>query len=533
MALNEDKAGRDTTREGRLSAVPWSATIGLVLGVLGTTALVFGIVLVVIEPRLGPLSAGNVAFGLVGLVVYVATNRAAIGRAVRGRSSPLLALEVVIFVGVLGLVVATNYGVVQWEQEWDLTRDRLYTLQPQSQQVAERLDRPVFVYGFLKSENQQRGILGEQIRLYRQFTDQLQLEFIDPDRVPAPLIERFELDAKSARIVLATESRHVKIERPTEDGLTNALIDLLDRPVRHVVFVEGHGEPSAEDKKTEAAMGQAAAALRADGYEVENSRLDALPEDAELLVLVAPRIELLPSEAEALDRFLEAGGHGLILLDPGSPISNLGPLFEELGVNVGDDLVVDQSPVGQSLGFGPDAPLIRSYEAHPITRPIQGQPTLFLRVRSVQPALGALNTTTLLRTSEESWAEADPLASPPWRLDGPDAPGPIAIAVAIGRGTAGAVDARADESRVVVFGDADFASNRLIGVGANRDLLVNTANWLLNEVDRVTVRPRQRSGDRLAITAMQHYGIMFFAVNLLPLLIVGFGFSVWALRRRR
>ena len=528
-----DGPQQGTTREGRLHAVPLSATVGVVLGVLGTTALLFGLVLVVIEPRLGPLSAGNVAFGVLGLVVYGLTNRANIGRALRGRSSPLVLLEGVILAGVLGLIVVANYAAVQWEKEWDLTRDALYTLQPQSQKVAERLDRDVFVYGFLKSENQQRGVLSEQIRLYRQFTDRMQLEFIDPDRVPTELVERFELDGKSARIVLATEGRHVKIERPSESALTNALIDLLDRPVRHVAFSTGHGEPSAADKKDESAFGQAAAALRADGYRVGSATLDALPEETELLIVVAPRIDILEAEIEAVDRFLQAGHGALFLLDPRSPTGELAPFFEDRGVAVGRDLVVDESPVGQSLGFGPDAPLVRNYEPHPITRPLEGQPTLFLRARSVQPTLGALNTTTLFFTSDQSWAESDPLAPPPWALDGADAPGPVPLAVALGRGTSGGAGEGAAESRLVVFGDADFASNRLIGVGANRDLFVNAANWLLDEADKVSIRPRQRSGDRLAITAVQHYGIMFFSVNLLPLLIIGFGFSVWALRRRR
>lgn len=86
---------------------------------------------------------------------------------------------------------------------------------------------------------------------------------------------------------------------------------------------------------------------------------------------------------------------------------------------------------------------------------------------------------------------------------------------------------------MVVIGDADFASNRFLPVGANRDLFVNACNWLLGEAERVTIRPRTRKGDRLAITQQQHYGIMFFSVNLLPLLISGLGFSVWALRRRQ
>ncbi|NJK90147.1 MAG: hypothetical protein HC923_12690 [Myxococcales bacterium] len=62
---------------------------------------------------------------------------------------------------------------------------------------------------------------------------------------------------------------------------------------------------------------------------------------------------------------------------------------------------------------------------------------------------------------------------------------------------------------------------------------MNSAAWLLGSEERLTLRPKTRKGDRLPITEAQLYGIMFFSVNLLPLAIVAFGFSVFALRRRR
>ena len=67
----------------------------------------------------------------------------------------------------------------------------------------------------------------------------------------------------------------------------------------------------------------------------------------------------------------------------------------------------------------------------------------------------------------------------------------------------------------------------------NRDLFLNAAIWLAGDEDRITIRPRPRYGDRLPLTERQQYGIMFFSVNLLPLLIIGLGFSVWAIRQRQ
>ena len=99
--------------------------------------------------------------------------------------------------------------------------------------------------------------------------------------------------------------------------------------------------------------------------------------------------------------------------------------------------------------------------------------------------------------------------------------------------TATAANKRSDQARLVVFGDLHFANNRFMPMGAHRDLFVNAVNWAIGDEDRITIRPKSRTGDRLPITETQQYGIMFFSVNLMPLLIVGLGLSVWAIRRRK
>lgn len=523
---------RSRSEEGAPPRRSASSTAGLVFGVVGTTAIAFGLVLYVLEPRLLPLSAGNAAFGLVGIVVYALTNREALGRAVRGRSAPLVALEAVTALGVLGLVVATNYFAAASGREWDLTRDALFTLHRQSQEVAERLDRDVTVYGFYAQSNDARGRLAELVRLYRKHTDRVALELVDPDRADPRLVERFEMTSKSPRIVVATAERDVKIEQPTEQALTNALIELAERPVRRVGFVRGHRERASDDATAPEAVGSAARALADEGFEVAPVELGSESVQADLLIIAGPERRFLPAELDALDRYLHDGGRLLLMAEPGAD-PGLRPLLREYGVVLGDDVVVDPDPAAKSIGFRDDSPVIRRYEPHPITDPLREQVTVFVRAQSVSPGFGATDVTTLIRSSEASWAETDPEAAPPFALDADDEPGPIPMAVAVDRGTTGPLDQRLDVARLVVFGDVDFASNRYLGLGANRDLFANAAAWLLGSEDQLTLRPKQRSGDRLAVTEAQLYGIMFFSVNLLPLLIVGFGFSVWAIRRRQ
>lgn len=529
MAVKEPEV---RSEEGAAPERSASSTAGLAFGVVGTTAILFGLVLYVLEPRLLPLSAANAAFGLVGVIVYAVTNRPALGRAFSGRSAPLVGLEIVLALGVAGLVVVANYAAASSVQEWDLTRDALFTLHPQSRKVAEGLATSVTVYGFYPASDDQRGRLSELIRLYAKHTDRMELQLLDPDRAAPSLLERFEMSSKSPRIVVATEDRDVKVREPTEQALTNALIQLTERPVLRVGFVRGHKERDPADLNVPEAVGGAAAALADEGYVVEPIQLGSEAVAADLLVIAGAERSFLEAELTALRRYLDAGGRMLAFTNPGAQ-TGLEALLLDYGVNIGDDVVVDPDPAAKSIGFEDDAPVLRRYEPHPITDPLVDQVTVFVRARSVGPAFGATDVATLVRTSESSWAETDPLAAPPYTLDSEDEPGPIPLAVAVDRGTPGAADARLDATRIVVFGDVEVATNRYFGLGANRDLVLNAAAWLLGTQDKITIRPKKREGDRLPLTEAQLYGIMFFSVNLMPLLIVGFGFSVWAIRRRQ
>jgi ABC-type uncharacterized transport system involved in gliding motility auxiliary subunit len=62
---------------------------------------------------------------------------------------------------------------------------------------------------------------------------------------------------------------------------------------------------------------------------------------------------------------------------------------------------------------------------------------------------------------------------------------------------------------------------------------VNAVSWLAGEESRIAIRPKSKGASRIPLTESQQFGIVFFSVNLMPLLIMGIGFSVWAVRRRK
>lgn len=530
--------GQARSAEGALGETPLLATVGLVAGVLGGTAVIFGVVLYAIAPGFVGLTVANVGFGIVALVFYLTTNWRSLTRVFAGRSSAFAALEVAIVVGVLGALAVANWLAALSDVEWDFTRDKLFTLQEQSLRVARDLRQPVKIIGFFRSSDAQRTTLKDLVDLYRRASGKISLELINPDAAPPALVREYGLGASGPRIVVTGANKQfAKVKQPTEEQLTNALLKVGDRPPRKVSFLTGHGEPSVSDDKSESGYQHAAAALHDEGYEVGALSLidrEQVPDDVAVLVIVAAEKPLFPNEVQAVKGYLDRGGRVVLLLEPGLE-PGLQDLLVEYGIEVGDNLVVEPNPASRAFGFGPDAPVVQRFEDHPITEPLRGQAVMFYWARSVSPKLGArkVRTTTLLQTGPTSWGETRYREGGEVALDEADVPGPVPLAVAVTRDTMGVAGRRSDQARLVVVGDSSFAGNRFSAMGANGDLFANAVGWAAGEEDRITLRPKVRGASRMPLTEQQQYGIMFFSVNLLPLLILGFGFSVWAIRRRR
>ncbi|MCK6547906.1 GldG family protein [Myxococcota bacterium] len=539
MALNEQNGTAEEPRsaEGALTKRSGLETIGLVSGVVGGTALVFAITLYVIDPGVIGLAVLNTCFAVVALVFYGMTNRRSLGRAFAGRSTAFVFLEVLIVLGVLGAVIAANYFAAKSTKEWDLTRDALFSLEPQSVKVASGLKAPVKIVAFLKSGDAQRQRLVDLVSLYRQHTPLVELEIINPDSAPPAVLEEYKMTATSPRIVVAgAKGQTTKIRQPTEELLTNALVKVAERPQRKIYFLTGHGEPSIDDDKSETGYAKVANDLRDEGYEVAAISLldrDVVPVDASAVILAGPRSPLFPNETAALKAWLDRGGRVLALLEPATD-PGVSELLAGYGIVVGNDVVVDPSPAGRAFGFGADTTVVQRFEAHPITDPLTSVAALFQGARSVSPKLtqADVKATTLIQTTPESWAETNWQSGKPEK-DEADLAGPVPIAVATTMDTFTVQGRVTDQLRLVTFGDGSFATNRFSALSGNDDLFVNAVNWLVGDEAKISMRPKSRGASRLLLTESQQYGVMFFSVNLLPLIIIGFGFSVWAVRRRK
>ena len=92
-------------------------------------------------------------------------------------------------------------------------------------------------------------------------------------------------------------------------------------------------------------------------------------------------------------------------------------------------------------------------------------------------------------------------------------------------------DSAPPETRLAVIGDSDFASNAVVGIQGNRDMFLNTVNWLAQQENLISIRAREPEDRRLTLTASAQRRLFWLSVLLLPAGILGAGVYTWMGRR--
>jgi ABC-type uncharacterized transport system involved in gliding motility auxiliary subunit len=184
-----------------------------------------------------------------------------------------------------------------------------------------------------------------------------------------------------------------------------------------------------------------------------------------------------------------------------------------------------------------------SYPPHAITAGFDLL-TAFPLARSMaateKPVAGRTSQ-TIIETSQRSWAETDlaPKGQVAMNPEKGDKQGPISIAVATSAPAQGDAAAKKPdegekpETRVVAIGDSDFATNAALGIQGNRDLFMNTVNWLAQQENLIAIRPKDPADRRLTITSDQMSILTWMSVVVIPAAVLGTGVFAWWRRRER
>ncbi len=499
------------------------------LGVIGVVLAVAGAIGYSLAPEklwLVTILEGLALFCLILFVVvhFISLKAFSARRSTRMGANSLL--MILLFVGILAII---NFLAASHSIRWDLSENQNFSLAPQTHRVLRSLSREVLITVFTREKDPGYQAYKERLDSYRQASPKISVEFVDPERQPK-IAQNYGI-SRTDTAVFESSGHTVRVTAPSEVELTGALIRVSQDSKKRVLFLEGHGEPSLEDRER-TGLSAAKDILIKQGYDVGTLSLlkeEAVPDRTAILVVAGPRRPVTPDEQERIHHYVEKGGHLLLLIDPDTQ-ADLNPLLNQWGLGVGPGALVD---LQDRLAQGDlTSLLVRTFTEHEITQDLSAA-VLFPLARHItfdEQVGNAWDYVPLARTSPNSWAETDLKGRVVNLNEQEDIKGPLPMAAALTPKVA--PEEGKPRPAIVVIGNSTFATNAFVNFPGNSDFFLHTAAWLAEERDMMAIVPRDSALRLFTPNPLQDRALLYLQVILLPATMLFSGIVVWRKRRR-
>ena len=452
---------------------------------------------------------------------------------------------------VLAVVIAINVLADRVPGKLDLTQNRIYTLSEETYKLLDGLQTPVTITTLARGSED--PTVKEILAKYAARSRRITLATINPDKNPG-WVRQYDPTGQGlgdGSLVVASGKKFKTIgpydmynydtsnpnQQPqltslsVEQRVTSALMFVTaDRNITLSVL-QGHGELTLDNLGLATAVGNENYAVKSLSLLTEN----AVPADADILLILAPKTDVSSQDADKLRAWLEKGGRAVILLNVltrNSALPNIEGILQSYGVQVQNVVVVE----GDQNKVAAQNPLyvIPNLELHEILAPLRAN-----KYDIVMPGPQAIQTLDLrkkglkieplLTSSGRSWGKRNIANATTVAKETGDLAGPFTLAVAI---TDPAPDASRKDTKLIVVGNIQFLGQGLTSqVPGNGDFFLNSLGWLREQKQTITVRAKSLLQMRLSMGNLTALLYSALVVILLPLLVLGTGVVVWARRR--
>ena len=517
-----------------------------VIALLGLACLFVGWILTLVLPGIRLIAWGVLALGAISVLVAFVIDYRRVGGALvsrRGRFSTGTTLMVSVFVGIILLANAISIGNFH---RFDVTGLSEYTLTSQTKGVLEGMDTPVESVLFTVPGDLTGEYLQNLLNEYQNFTDQLSLELIDPEQKPdqarlygvsqyPAMVFEGEVGRRIVRtqdIVSFTAEGDLRIE--AEHAFTSALLEVTGAVQKKVYFLSGHGENSIFSTGADG-YSTAREGLLDNLYKVDALDIRAagdIPDDCTVLAIAGPQQPLTSREVDIIRRYLEDDGWAIILVNPNPP-DEIRQLVSVWGLDIRDGIIIDEESYAEPNKESPRVPASRNY----FSQFGMLRDTYFPGATALLPREDApedMLVLPLVWTSRQSWLEKDFGGQERKFDEGVDEQGPVAIGVLMVDVAAQASAAEEETikgTRLIVYGDSDFASNRRFQDGDNGNLFLTSVNILTAGTELISMDRKFLQTRRLIIGPEAERFITISSIGLLPLVVLVVGAYIWWRRR--
>ncbi|MQG22952.1 MAG: hypothetical protein FI688_05695 [SAR202 cluster bacterium] len=458
------------------------------------------------------------------------------------------ALTIAFFV----IVLVVNFIMYTNPTRIDVTATRVFSLSQQTIQVLDELDTEVMANAFFVSADTDNSVRQQAEDLLNEFsrkTPNFQYRFLDPELNRAQAI-KYNVVSYPSIVFEDTKTGKVQgVINFTEQDFVTGILVSTDKQQKIIRILTGHGEsevnknPTAESLK-DTGFDLAISGLQRDNYQVQVLNLkqsNTIPEDTAALIIPGPKDDLDQNEYQTIKNYVDSGGRVLALFDPGTP-KLFNNILNPYGITMGNELISDavSNVAGEML-----TPMLQSANgqyakseqtgiaiADKISVSFYPESTSIDLTIPLEDTPPHVKFTPLGLTTPASWLESniDDLGYDENKMTGPFIL--FGILEANGSIEQSPLEVSGNPTtKIIIFGDSDFATNKYFHSSDNSDVFLNSVNWLADDYELVSIRPKLTSYRELVVNSSERNFIKWSSWVIPPTIMLIFAIIVWWRRR--
>lgn len=454
---------------------------------------------------------------------------------------------------VVAMAIVINLLVSALPSSWtqfDTTSNQMFSISEQTEKLVSSLDQEVTIYWIVR-DGYEDTYLENLLNRYEDLGSKLKVVQKDPDVSPTFAMQYTDTLVENS-LVVATEERYRYINYSDlyildeetyyyygteeysfsgEQELTSAIDFVISENLPKVYLLSGHGESSLTNTFASALEDE-----NVETAELSLLTLEAVPNDADCVLVNAPQSDISGDEKAKLEEYLGNGGNIILLTDPPmeDELSNLEALMENYGITTTDGIVVEHDQ--NHYSWGTPYYLLPELESHDITNPLNhsGYRVLLplaqgLTVRDDLP--DGVTVIKLLTTSDDSISKASGYSMATYEAEEGDAEGPFALAVS--------VTETLDDglySHILWVSSSlllDETANTMVS-GGNLDFFLNMVNYLCEpEGSSISIHAKTLSTEYLTMDNATVSTLKLLMLGVIPIAYLLIGIIIWFRRKRR
>jgi len=263
---------------------------------------------------------------------------------------------------VVAIAVILNMGAALLPDSYtvlDVSSQKLYSLSDTTKELVGGLTEDVTIYAVVEEESMD-GTLAQTLERYLDLSEHLKLVYINP--ITNPNFYKEYADSITLNSLIVESDRRFKVidyndmyeytfdyntysstvtGYDAEGQLTSAIAYVTSESAPKMYVVDGHGEVTLSDSFS--------GGLKKQNTDYEALTLltsDAVPEDADALIINAPTEDINPEDAQKLIEYLDNGGKLLVSTafteKFAETMPNLTSVLAYFNVAVGDGILVEE-----------------------------------------------------------------------------------------------------------------------------------------------------------------------------------------------